>query len=247
MGYLPENWSEGFIVPIFTKEDINKVSNDSGIALLSTLGKLFTRILNNRLNKWAEEYNVYIEAQAGFRKHMSTIDNIFVPNGLITHCINNNEYLYCCFVDFTKAFDYIENYILWYKLIKTGVRGRLLDIIKSIYTTVKSRVKNNNTLSESFLCNIGVRQGECLSPFLFAMYANDLEQELGDKEVNGIDIGIIKLLLLLYVYDIVLFAKTAEELQQSLDLFEEYCDRWKLTVNKSKLRSRYFEKGKIAC
>ena len=107
---------------------------------------------------------------------MSTVDNIFVLNGLITHCINSNEYLYCCFVDFTKAFDYVGRDILWYKLIKIGVRGRMLDIIKSMYETVKSKVKSNNTLSEAFSCNIGVRQGECLSPFLFAMYVNDLEQ-----------------------------------------------------------------------
>ena len=62
---------------------------------------------------------------------------MFVINGLITHCINNNEYLYCCFVDFTKAFDYVERDILWYIRIKIGVRGQMLDIIKSIYTIVK--------------------------------------------------------------------------------------------------------------
>ena len=67
---------------------------------------------------------------------MSTIDNIFVLNGIITHCINNNEYLYCCFVDFTKAFDYVERNILWYKLIKIGVRGQMLDIIKSMYNSI---------------------------------------------------------------------------------------------------------------
>ena len=54
----------------------------------------------------------------------------------------------------------------------------MLNIIKSIYNCVKSRVKHDNTLSEPFTCNIGVRQGECLSPFLFAMYINDLEAEL---------------------------------------------------------------------
>ena len=161
---------------------MNEVANYRGITLLSTLGKLFTRILNNRLNKWAEEYGIYIEAQAGFRKHMSTVDNVFVLNGLITHSINNNEYLYCCFVDFTKAFDYVERDILWYKLIKIGVRGQMLDIIKSMYNAVKSKVKNNNSVSEAFSCKIGVRQGECISPLLFAMYVNDLEQEL---ENNG--------------------------------------------------------------
>ena len=45
-------------------------------------------------------------------KNMSTLDNIFVLNGLITHCINSSEYLYCCFVDFTKTFDYVESDIL---------------------------------------------------------------------------------------------------------------------------------------
>ena len=119
----------------------------------------------------------------------------------------------------------------------------MLDMIKSIYTTVKSRVKNNNTLSESFSCNIGVRQGECLSPILFASDVNDVEQEVDDKGVNGIGIGMVKLLLLLYADDIILFAKTAEELQKPLDILQEYCDRLKLTVNKVKPSSLYFQKG----
>ena len=53
----------------------------------------------------------------------------------------------------------------------------------------------------------------------------------------------VKLLLLLYADDIVLFAKTAEELQKSLDILEEYYDRWKLTVNKSKTKIVIFRKG----
>ena len=94
--------------------------------------------MNNRLNEWAEDYGVYIEAQSGFRKHMSTVDNIFVMNGPIAHCVNSNEHLvYCCFVDYTKTFDYVGRDILWYKLIKIGVRGLMLDIIKSILRNCK--------------------------------------------------------------------------------------------------------------
>ena len=72
---------------------------------------------------------------------MSTTDNIFVLHGLITHLLNEDKKLYCAFVDFTKAFDYIVRENLWYKLIKYGLRGKILDIVKSMYTSVKSRIK----------------------------------------------------------------------------------------------------------
>ena len=82
-GYFPEKWTDGFIVPLHKKGSKAEVENYRGITLLSTFGKLFTRILNNRLNEWAETYHVYIEAQAGFRRQMGTIDNVFVLHGLI--------------------------------------------------------------------------------------------------------------------------------------------------------------------
>ena len=48
-GYFPKDWSMGDIIPLHKKGSINSVDNYRGITLLSTLGKLFTRILNNRL------------------------------------------------------------------------------------------------------------------------------------------------------------------------------------------------------
>lgn len=164
-GYFPVCWSEGYIVPIHKKGSLNNVENYRGITLLSVLGKLFTRVLNNRLSEWAENYYIYIEAQAGFRSNMSTVDNIFVLHGLITHLINEGRKLYCGFIDFTKAFDFVSRDVIWYKLIKLGVRGKMLNIVKSIYEQVKSKVKYNNSLSETFDCYLGVRHGECLSPF----------------------------------------------------------------------------------
>ncbi|MEW8146389.1 MAG: hypothetical protein AB2788_11585, partial [Candidatus Thiodiazotropha endolucinida] len=50
IGYFPDKWSDGFIVPIYKKGDKNEPVNYRGITLLSTIGKLSTRILNNRLN-----------------------------------------------------------------------------------------------------------------------------------------------------------------------------------------------------
>ena len=80
-------------------------------------------MINNRLSNWAEHYYILIEAQAGFRPCMGTVDNIFVLHGLITHYLNQGKYLLCAFVDFTKAFDYVVRDNLWFKLVKLGLRG----------------------------------------------------------------------------------------------------------------------------
>ena len=75
------------------------------------------------------------------------------------------------------------------------------------------------------------------------MYLNDLEQELEVKGASGIEIGMVKLFLLLYADDIVIFGKTPEELQKSLDILEAYCSRWKLTVNTNKTKIVVFRRG----
>ena len=110
---------------------------------------------------------------------MNTVDNMFVLHGLINQLLNiNNNKLYTVFVDYTKAFDFIVRDIIWYTFLKLWVRGKILDIIMSIYEQFKTtfRVKYANVLSDSFVCNLGVRQGESLSPFLFSMYLNDIEE-----------------------------------------------------------------------
>ena len=106
---------------------------------------------------------------------MSTSDNVFILHGIISHVLNSGNKLLCAFVDFTKAFDYVVRDNLWLKLVKLGIRGKMLNITRSIYSSVKSRVKLLNELSDENECLLGVRQGECLSPFLFSMFLNDIE------------------------------------------------------------------------
>jgi len=82
---------------------LNNETNYRGITLLSTIGTLFSRVLNNRLNSWADKYSVYIEAEADFRSNMGTVDNMFVLHGIISHMLNQGKRLYCAFIDFTKV------------------------------------------------------------------------------------------------------------------------------------------------
>lgn len=70
-----------------------------------------------------------------------------------------------------------------------------------------------NTCTRDIVCSIGVRQGECLPPFLFSMFLNDLEEEPVTKSVNDINIGRLKLFILLYAEDIAPFNEIPEDLQ----------------------------------
>ena len=66
--------------------------NYRGIALLSELGQLFTRLLNNRLDDWAEKYRIYIEAQNGFILG-ATVDSAYILFNIISYFLENGKKL----------------------------------------------------------------------------------------------------------------------------------------------------------
>lgn len=175
-GVVPSNWCTGVIIPLFkNKGSVNNVDNYRGITLLSVIGKLFTSGLNERLAKFVDDTSARGEEQVGFRAGYSTMYHIYVLHTLIGFYLNNKKRLYCCFIDYSKAFDLIDRVTLWRKLIDTGIQGNVLRVIYNLYTKAKSCVKKGRDISDFFNCNVGVRQGENLSPLLFAMYINDLK------------------------------------------------------------------------
>ena len=115
-------------------------------------------------------------------------NNMFVLHMIINHMLNQGKHLFCVFIDFSKAFDYVVTDNLWVKLIKLGIKGNICNIIKCMYETVKSRVKLSNKLSDSFDGMLGARQGESLSPFLLCMFVNDIEYIFIQKGFSCIDV-----------------------------------------------------------
>lgn len=85
--------------------------------------------------------------------------------------------MYCAFLDFKAAFDNVWKVGLWQKLIQNGITGKCFDVIHVVkmYSECKSRIAVNNSFYAYFPCRIGIRQGENLSPFLFALFLYDVE------------------------------------------------------------------------
>ena len=239
--YFPDCWAKGDIIPIFKKGDINSANNYRGITLLSCLGKLFTRMMNTRLTKWAEAKEKLNETQFGFRMGMGTRDCLFVLHGLITLLFSKGMQLYCCFVDYEKAYDYLDRSTIWTKLIKAGASSKSIRLFQNLYNKMKLTVRGDEQ-SRYFSSDCGLLQGESTSPIIFSFFVNDLDEYLSDENV-GVKVWDYLVKLLKFADDMAIFSKTREGLQIGLDNLGEYCQKWGITVNIPKTKIVVFRKG----
>ena len=229
-------------MPLFKKGDENDVNNFRGVTLVSCLSKLFTAVLNKRVNDWSEKYNTVSDAQFGFKKGFCTVDAIYTLHSLIQNLLNNNKRLFCAFVDLRKAFDSVYHNALWLKLYKMGINGKMLRNIHAMYDSVKCCVRHCGSYSDFFEVSVGLKQGETLSPILFSLFIEDLEIYLQGKPSSGLNIKDINLLLLLFADDMVILGESSEDLQDSLNELYKYCDKWGLEVNTAKTKVVVFRR-----
>ena len=111
-----------------------------------------------------------------------------------------------------------------------------------MYCDVKYCIDTRAGYTTPFTSNLGVKQGCVLSPLLFNMYTSDLP-DIFDVSCDAIDLYDVKLNCLMYADDLILLSESASGLQCCLNKLQEYCSRWKLTVNIDKTNIMIFNKG----
>ena len=260
-GEVPTQWCIGEIIPLYkNKGSPEDPSNYRGITILSCFGKLFTSVLNTRLSSFLESQRKLGQEQTGFRCGYSTNYHVFTLHCILNFFLNKRKRLFCAFIDYEKAFDKVKRAFLWEKMLHSGVSNNFLKVVKNMYSKAKSCVKVNNSYSGYFPSVCGVRQGENLSPLLFALFLNDLKSFLLQKDIGlytmsreasmaNMDItdvnALFQMFLLLYADDTVICAESEAGLQGLLDGMYEYCIRWQLQINISKTKIIVFSRGKI--
>jgi len=212
------------------------------------LAKVFAMILEAWLSSWAEERGLRARGHAGFRKDFRTTDNLYILRTLIEQNTHKCKKVYCCFVDFHKAFDIVLRDLLWQVLAEMGIVGRFMQCLHSMYSQDSVRVMHpTEGLSTWFSCSIGVKQGCPLSPLPFGLYLDGLEKHLdaldGDSPPQLVDI-VVKLLL--YADDLALMSETPQGLHKQIDALSEFCVERQLVINVSKTKVVVFEKCRNA-
>ena len=167
-GAVVEDWKHAVIVPISKKGDLKECNNWRGISLLDVAGKLFARIIQERLQMIAED--ILPESQCGFRGGRGCTDMIFAARQLVEKCREHDDVLFMLFVDLRKAYDSVPRSALWKVLEKCGVPPVMLSIIQSIHDGMQAEVRVGDITTDSIEVNNGLRQSCTLAPSLFNIY-----------------------------------------------------------------------------
>ncbi len=114
--------------------DALQFENYKGITMGPVLAKVFAMILEAQLSNWAKERGLRARGHVGFRKDFRTTDNLYILQMLIEHSTHKCKKVYCCFVDFRKAFDTVPHDLLWQVLAKMGIVGRFMQCLQSMYS-----------------------------------------------------------------------------------------------------------------
>ena len=112
-------------------------------------------------------------------------------------------------------------------------------VVHRLYEEVKVKIRTSAGISKSFRSDIGVKQGCPLSPTMFGLYIDKIEEWLNLQDREGALLGKFVISLLLYADDLILIAKSALGLQEHLLSLDHFCREVGMQVNNDAHRAKY--------
>ena len=232
---VPSDWKEGFIVKLPKKGDLSQCKNYRGIMLLSTPGKIFNRIILDRMKTAVDK--LLRDHQAGFRKDRSCPDQIAALRIIVEQSLEWKSSLYINFIDFEKAFDSVDRDSLWKIMRHYGIPNKYVSVIKETYQGMTCRILHGGDMSESFNVQTGVRQGCLLSPFLFLLAIDWVMRETTKGERNGIQWTLFDQLDDLdFADDLALLSHNHEQMQGKTTALQTTASKIGLKINTEKTK-----------
>ena len=169
----PQDWKRSVFIPIPKKDNPKECSNYRTIALSSHAGEVMLKILQARLQQHVNRE--LSDVQAGFRKGRGARDQIANICWIIKKVREFQKNIYFCFIDYAKAFDYVDHNKLWKILKEMGTPDDLTCLLRNLYA-----VRTGHRTTDWF--QIG--KGCILLPCLLNLHAEYIMRNAGLDEAQ---------------------------------------------------------------
>ena len=164
------------------------------------------KILQARLQQYVNRE--LLDVQAGFRKGRGTRHQIANICWIMEKAREFQKNIYFCFIDYAKAFDYLDHNILWKILKEMGIPDHVTWLLRNLYAHQEATVSTRHGTTDWFQIRKGVRQGCILLPCLFNLCAEYIMRNAGLEETQaGIKIAGRNINNLRYADDTTLYCR----------------------------------------
>ena len=176
LGYIPTAWRIATLHMLLKPDKLPSLTTSyRPISLISSIMKLFERVIEQRLRSHPEHIGFINKHQSAFRKAKSTDDHLFRLSQSIMESFNRGEHVVAAFLNVGKAFDNVWWHNgLRFKIFQLDLPTRMTRSLSDFLVGRLIQVNVNNFLSNQINPKAGVPQGSVLSTLLFLIYTNDL-------------------------------------------------------------------------
>lgn len=232
--YFPEVWKHALVVAVAKpNKDITNPSNYRPISLLSTLSKIFERLILNRINRHLEISNVIPHEQFGFKVGHSTNHQLCRITQAIKNGFANGKSTGMVMLDVEKAYDSVWQDGVIYKLTKANFPQYLVKLLTSYLANRTFQVTVNGSRSAIHRIPFGLPQGSVLSPTLYNIFTADV------IKVDGV-------IYAFFADDTCYLASDkdpvviVQSLQAAQNKLEEFQEKWRIKINAAKTQAVFF-------
>ncbi|KAL8580021.1 hypothetical protein ACOMHN_061342 [Nucella lapillus] len=176
-GNIPKDWKKATVVAIPKNgKPPQQTSSYRPIALTPHLGKVYERVLKNRLDHHLEKNEILPLCQAGFRKGRNCMEHVvrLIEDTKKWSLKGKNKKTVATFFDIKKAFDSVWHAKLLNKMGALGITGRMYNFIQTFLDSREITVKVGPSVSRSHILDMGVPQGSVIAPTLFSIMLHDI-------------------------------------------------------------------------
>ena len=230
MGITPEMLSLAITCLIHKKGPTDDIRNYRPITLLNTLHKIWERVLEQRLRKIVHT----MHAQMGSKPDNSATTATMMKRSLYRLARLLDMDIHSLQIDLSKAYNRVDRHILWNKLAKLGVKGKLWSAIISTYANAQDQIRIGQRYSDPFHLKFGLRQGSILSPILFIIYVNDLILALEETNTGAhgsADDMTLKVASIMFVDDIETYTHNMEDIKTQFDTAIQFARTHRAVLN----------------